>query len=80
MSQPHTGRPNARSPRKAKSPVAEMPLEPFKIVGQLIGVRRNPEGEIVSEEPMGDVAIYRANFGRVAQLVDEACAEARAGG
>jgi hypothetical protein len=59
------------------TPVANE-LEPFKIVGQLIGIRRNADGEITGEEVMGEVAIYRPNFGRVEQLVDEAVAASRA--
>jgi hypothetical protein len=52
-------------------------LRPHKIVGQLIGSRHNEEGEIVGEEVMGEVAIYRPNFGKVEQLVNEAVAQAR---
>lgn len=54
-------------------------LEPFKIVGQLIGVLRNEDGEIVSEQVMGEVAIYRANFTKLEEIVDQAVTEARGG-
>ncbi len=55
-----------------ESVTPERDLEPFKIVGHLIGVHRNAEGEIMGEEIMGEVAIYRPNFGRVKELVEEA--------
>lgn len=47
-------------------------LEPFKIVGQLIGLQRNDAGEIIGESVIGEVVIYRPNFGCVDKLVDEA--------
>lgn len=60
---------------KPKAPAAE--LKPLKIVGNLIGARYNEHGEVVSEEVMGEVAIYAPNFGKVNQLVDKALDEAR---
>jgi hypothetical protein len=51
-------------------------LRPHKIVGQLIGARYNEHNEIVGEEVMGEVAIFKPNFGKVAELVDEAVAAA----
>ena len=47
-------------------------LRPFKIVGQLIGALYDDEGEIVGEQVMGEVAIYRKSFGKVSALVDDA--------
>lgn len=52
-------------------------LEPFKIVGELVGVVRNEDGEIIGEEVMGRVAIYAANFGEVDTIVAEAVEQAR---
>ena len=60
----------------AKTP-AEAELKAHKIVGQLIGARYNEHGEIVGEEVMGQVAIYRPNFSKVEQIVDQAVEEAR---
>lgn len=65
---------------KAKAEDVGAELEPFKIVGQLVGARRNPAGEVVAEEVMGQVQIYRPNFGLVEQLIDEAMREARVEG
>jgi hypothetical protein len=56
--------------RKPKKP-AEAELQPHKIVGQLIGARYNEHGDMVSEELMGDVVIYRANFSKVEQAVEQ---------
>lgn len=70
----------ARGSRKPprRKPMARPPeLKPFKIIGQLIGARYDEHGEIVGEEVMGEVAIYRSNFGKVQQLVDRAVKEAR---
>lgn len=52
-------------------------LTPHKIVGQLIGTRHNEDGDIIAEEIMGEVAIYRANFGKVEELVDLAISTAK---
>lgn len=65
-----------RPPRKPKKP-AEAELQPFKLVGQLIGARYNEHGEIVGEEIMGDVAIYASNFSKVDQIVKQAVEQAR---
>lgn len=69
--------PKKRVPRKPKKP-AEAELKPHKIVGQLIGARFNEHGEIVGEESMGDVAIFKPNFGKVQQMVDRAIKETKA--
>lgn len=61
--------------REAEATVTE--LQPFKIVGQLIGARYNSEGDIIGEEVMGQVAIYRPNFGEVEKMVEEAVAQAQ---
>lgn len=52
-------------------------LIPHKIVGKLIGARYNEDGAMTSEEVMGEVVIYRVNFDKVGQLVDEAVASAQ---
>ena len=52
-------------------------LQPFKIVGQLIGARYDADGNVVGEEFMGEITIYRPLFGKVDQIVDEATARAR---
>lgn len=63
---------------RAEAEAAASPeLKPFKIVGQLIGARYNADGEIVGEEVMGEVAIYRSNFDKVEQLVHDAVEAAR---
>jgi hypothetical protein len=51
-------------------------LRPHKIIGQLVGARFNEHGEIVGEEVMGEVAIFKPNFGKVEQLVEAAIKEA----
>ncbi len=56
--------------RKRKAPPPE--LRPFKIVGQLVGALYDEDGEIVGEQVMGEVAIYRQSFGKVSKLVDDA--------
>jgi len=66
--------PKRKRPPRAKPKAPE--LRPHKIVGQLIGARFNEHGEIVGEEVMGEVAIFRPNFGRVEQLVTDAVKEA----
>lgn len=62
------------------SPVKKQPpapkLEPFKIVGKLIGALRNEKGEIIGEREMGDVAIYRSQFGELPELVNQAVKDA----
>jgi hypothetical protein len=69
---------NDRGGRRAakKPPAASGELQPFKIIGQLVGVLYDADGNIVGEEVMGEVAIYRPNFGRVEQLIDEAIDQA----
>lgn len=64
----------ARAPAEPSAPAE---LQPFKIVGQLIGARYDEHGEIVGEEVMGEVAIYRANFSKLEELVDRAVDKAR---
>jgi hypothetical protein len=54
----------------------EAELEPFKITGQLIGVVKDPDGNIVGEQIMADLAIYRPNFDKVEQLIEEAVEKA----
>jgi hypothetical protein len=61
---------------KPKKP-AEEELRPHKIIGQLIGARFNEHGEIVAEEVMGEVAIFKANFSKLPAIVDAAVAAAR---
>jgi hypothetical protein len=75
---PLAGPEEAAAAARAEAEAAVVPeLKPFKIVGQLIGARYNAEGEIVGEEVMGEVAIYRSNFGKVDQIVDQAVEQAR---
>ena len=69
--------PSKRKAQKRK-PKAPPELKPFKIVGQLIGARYDEHGDVVGEEIMGEVAIYRSNFKRVDELVNEAVEQARA--
>ncbi len=59
-----------QSRRKTKPKPPE--LRPFKIVGQLVGALYDEDGEIVGEQVMGEVAIYRKSFGKVPKLVDDA--------
>jgi hypothetical protein len=68
-------RKNPASKRPTKP--AEASLRPHKIVGQLIGARYNEHGEIVGEEVMADVAIFKPNFGKVEQAVEAAFQQAR---
>jgi len=76
---PLGGPEEAAAAARAEAEAAAQPeLKPFKIVGQLIGARYNAEGEIVGEEVMGPVAIYRSNFSKLEQIVDQAVEEARA--
>lgn len=63
-------RKTAKKPAAKPKKPSEAKLEPFKIVGQLVGARKNEHGEIVSEEPMGEVQIYAANFDKVKHNVD----------
>lgn len=67
-----------RKPKPTKP--AEAELQPHKIIGQLIGARYNEHGDMVGEEVMGEVAIYRANFTKLEQIVDQALERARAAG
>jgi len=62
---------------EAEAGAAPDELKPFKIIGQLIGTRHNANGEIVSEEVMGSVAIYSSNFSKVDEIIDQAVEEAR---
>jgi len=45
---------------------------PFKIVGKLIGAIHDEAGEVVGEPVLGDVVIYRAQFGELEALVERA--------
>jgi hypothetical protein len=47
-------------------------LRPHKIVGQLIGARFDEHGEIVGEEVMGEVVLYKPHFGKLPQMIDDA--------
>jgi hypothetical protein len=67
----------AAAARAEAESAAPSELKPFKIIGQLIGARYNAEGEIIGEEVMGEVAIYRSNFSKVEELVDQAVEQAR---
>jgi hypothetical protein len=67
----------ARRRQRNRRPKASAELRPFKIVGKLIGAQYNEHGEVVGEVMMGDVAIYRTNFGKVKQLVDQAFEDAK---
>jgi hypothetical protein len=67
----------SRKPAQKRKPKAPRELMPHKIVGQLVGKRLNEHGEIVAEEPMGDVAIFSANFSKVPQLVKDAVEQTR---
>ena len=62
------------SPKAAKAAKGGE-VTPFKVVGQLIGSIRNAKGEIVGEKVIGEVAIYRPDFGRLEDLIAEAMAE-----
>jgi hypothetical protein len=75
---PLAGPEEAAAAARAEAEAAVSPeLKPFKIVGQLIGARYNAEGEIVGEEVMGEVAIYRSNFSKVEEIIDQAVEQAR---
>lgn len=63
-------KPRKRTP-KPKVP-AEAELKPHKIVGQLIGAIHNEHGEIVGEESMGEVAIFKPNFSKLPDFVEAA--------
>lgn len=52
-------------------------LKPFKIIGQLIGARYDREGEIVGEEVMGELVIYRPQFAETDDLINDAIISAR---
>jgi hypothetical protein len=67
----------ARADAEAAAPAE---LRPHKIIGQLIGARYNEHNEIVGEEVMGEVAIFKPNFGKLEELVEEAVAAAGPGG
>jgi hypothetical protein len=47
-------------------------LRPFKIVGKLIGSRHDEDGEIIGEEVMGEVVVYRPQFAELEALVERA--------
>lgn len=75
---PLAGPEEAAAAARAEAEAAVSPeLKPFKIVGQLIGACHNAEGEIVGEESMGPVVIYRSNFSKVEEIIDLAVEEAR---
>jgi hypothetical protein len=62
-----------RQKKRRRKPKTKPPeLRPFKIVGQLIGALYDEQGEIVGEQVMGEVAIYRKSFAKVPELVDDA--------
>lgn len=65
----------SRKPTKKRTPKKRNELKPHKIVGQLFGALYNEHGEQIGEEVMGNVEIFRANFGKVPQLVDQALKE-----
>lgn len=44
---------------------------PMKIVGELHGVWRNPDGAIVGEQVVGPIVIYAPGFSRLAQTIEE---------
>jgi hypothetical protein len=69
--------PRTRGAKPRPRPAAVAPLEPFKIVGQLVGARKNEAGAVIGEEVMGKVAIYAAQFGELEKLVQESVAAAR---
>jgi len=71
-----TAKRKSAAKRKPAKP-AEAELRPHKIVGQLIGARFNEHGDIVGEQVMGEVAIFRPNFGKVPQLVEKAIEESK---
>jgi hypothetical protein len=46
--------------------------EPFKIVGDLWACIKNADGEIIGEEPIGKVALYKAQWGDLEKQIAEA--------
>jgi|GEM_PF-6899305 len=62
----------AKKARRLKAKPKPPELRPFKIVGQLVGALYDEDGEIVGEQVMGEVAIYRKSFAKVPKLVDDA--------
>lgn len=65
----------SKTKRASKPRPPEPELRPHKIVGQLVGAYFNEHGEIVGEEVIGEVAIFKAKFGRLNQEADRAVAE-----
>jgi hypothetical protein len=59
--------------------MAKAPLKPFKIIGQLVGAREDEAGEIIAEEGMGEICIYRSQFGEVEKLIEDAIQRGREG-
>lgn len=62
----------AKEPPKEPEATPERQLRPHKIVGQLVGVILNEKGEIVGEDVMGPVTIFKAQFGEVDSLIEDA--------
>jgi hypothetical protein len=61
------------SRKSTQQRVSDTPeLRPFKIVGHLVGALYDEDGDIVGEQVMGEVAIYRKSFDKVSELVDDA--------
>lgn len=79
MSQRKAQKQPRRGPGKTPKPKAsnEAELRPHKIVGQLVGACFNAKGEIIGEEVMGEVAIFRAQFAEVPKLIEEGLAAAK---
>jgi hypothetical protein len=76
-SKPRSKRKQSAPKKRSPKTPAEAELIPHKIVGELIGKRLNEHGDIVGEEPMGQVAIFSAQFGRVKQMIDADIKRAR---
>lgn len=70
---------STRAKRSKRPPAKKKPkytLRPHKIVGQLVAAVTDEKGEIVGEEVIGEVNIFRVQFPEVKKLADKAVQEA----
>lgn len=78
MAQPKRKAPKKKRPRKRKPKTPrEEELVPHKIVGHLVGARFNEHGEIVGEEIMSELTVFRPNFKHIERNINRAVKKAK---
>lgn len=48
-----------------------MSLEPFKLVGELVALVKNDDGEVIGEQSVGQVSLYALDFDKLPDRVAE---------